>query len=361
MLGRSTKPMTEIIDKIRYRLHRKIADGGMGSVYEAILYGSDNFQKVVTIKTILERFSSDRDFVDMFIGEAKLVADLVHQNIVQMYQLGKLDSSKMYYIAMEYIEGVNLQEFMNRHFELNLKVPVDIAAFIISRVCRALEYAHRKTDKSGNLLGVVHRDVSPKNVMISTEGVVKLTDFGIAKAANLMRNQEGDVLMGKAQYMSPEQAQYMQTDKRSDIFSLGIVAYELLTGQSLFGSDKTAVILENVVYKDFAKPRTVNTDIPEEVERILTKALERDVNKRHQDAGRMGYELEYYMYHDRFGPTNQTLGAYLKERFLGATAESLRSRPAEEMETWVKRSEGVAASVPSPTRPRRDPGLSKPD
>lgn len=312
--GKPAEPK-EIIDKAagRFKLARKIAEGGMGSVWEGIQYGVEGFQKVVAIKMIQESLSRDTEFVEMFIGEAKLVADLVHQNIVQMYQLGKID--KLYYIAMEYIEGVNLQEFMNRHFELNLKVPVDIAAFIISRVCRALEYAHRKTDKSGNLLGVVHRDVSPKNVMISTEGVVKLTDFGIAKAANLMRNQEGDVLMGKAQYMSPEQAQYMQTDKRSDIFSLGIVAYELLTGQSLFGSDKTAVILENVVYKDFPKPRTVNADIPEEVERILTKALERDVNKRHQDAGRMGYELEYYMYHNRFGPTNVTLEKYMNRLF----------------------------------------------
>ncbi len=310
--GKPAEPK-EIVDKNRFKLVRKLAEGGMGSVWEGLQFGAEGFQKVVAIKMIQESLSRDAEFVEMFIGEAKLVADLVHQNIVQMYQLGKIGN--LYYIAMEFIEGVNLQEFMNRHFELNLKVPVDIAAFIISRVCRALEYAHRKADKSGNLLNVVHRDVSPKNIMISTEGVVKLTDFGIAKAANLMRNQEGDVLMGKAQYMSPEQAQYMQTDKRSDIFSLGIVSFELLTGQSLFGSDKTAVILENVVYKDFTKPRTVNPDIPEEVERILLKALERDVNKRHQDAGRMGYELEYYMYHNRFGPTNVTLEKYMNRLF----------------------------------------------
>lgn len=314
MLGKG-KPaeLKEIVDKNRFKLVRKIAEGGMGSVWEGIQFGAEGFQKVVAIKMIQESLSRDPEFVEMFIGEAKLVADLVHQNIVQMYQLGKIGN--LYYIAMEYIEGVNLQEFMNRHFDLNLKVPVEIATFIISRVCRALEYAHRKTDKNGNLLGVVHRDVSPKNIMISTEGVVKLTDFGIAKAANLMRNQEGDVLMGKAQYMSPEQAQYMQTDKRSDIFSLGIVAYELMTGQSLFGSDKTAVILENVVYKEVGKPRTINPDLPEEVERILLKALERDVNKRYQDAGRMGYELEYYMYHNRFGPTNVTLEKYMNRLF----------------------------------------------
>ncbi|MBI5368532.1 MAG: serine/threonine protein kinase [Planctomycetes bacterium] len=307
---------------------RKIADGGMGSVYEGVQYGAEGFEKVVAIKAIQESLSKDAEFVEMFIGEAKLVADLVHQNIVQIYQLGKVGN--IYYIAMEYLEGVNLQEFMNRHYELGLKVPVELGVFIISRVARALEYAHRKTDRNGNPLGVVHRDVSPKNVMISTEGVVKLTDFGIAKAANYMRNQEGDVLMGKAQYMSPEQAQYMQTDRRSDIFSLAVVMFELMTGQNLFGSDKTSVILENVVYREVPRPSTIIPDFPQDVERIMMKALERKVENRFQDAGRMGYELEYYMYHDRFGPTNVTLEKYMNRVF----PELFRSQPPPGEQGW---------------------------
>ncbi|MBI3099066.1 MAG: serine/threonine protein kinase [Planctomycetes bacterium] len=307
------KELREIVDRNRFKLVRKIAEGGMGAVYEAIQVGTEGFEKVVAIKMIHDSLSADKEFVDMFIGEAKLVADLVHQNIVQIYQLGKVES--FYYIAMEYIDGVNLQEFLNRHMELGLKMPVDIAAFVISRVCRALEYAHKKADRNGNLLGVVHRDVSPKNVMINTEGVTKLTDFGIAKAAGLLADQEGDVLMGKAQYMSPEQAQYLHTDRRSDIFSLGIVFYEVLSGQNLFGSDKTSVILDNVVYKEIPKPKQINPDVPEEVERILLKALERNVDKRYQDAGKMGYDLEYYMYHNRFGPTNVTLEKYMNRLF----------------------------------------------
>jgi serine/threonine-protein kinase len=237
----------------------------------------------------------------------------VHQYIVQIYQLGKVGS--IYYMAMEYVEGVNLQEFMNRHHERRLKLPIEIGTYIISRVCRGLEYAHRKTDRAGNLLGVVHRDISPKNVLISTDGFVKLTDFGIAKARNLMKNQEGEVLMGKAQYMSPEQAQYMQTDARSDLFSLGIVMWELITGSTLFGSDNTGVILENVVYKEILPASRVNPDIPPEVERIMTKALQRDVNQRYQDASRMAYDLEYFMYHNKFGPTNVTLEKYMQRLF----------------------------------------------
>ncbi len=315
MFGRKPNPsdLKEIVDKCRFKLVRKLADGGMGSVYEAVLSGGEGFEKTVAIKTIQESLSNDPEFVEMFIGEAKLVADLVHQYIVQIYQMGKVGN--IYYMAMEYVEGVNLQEFMNRHYERRMKLPIDLAVYIISRVARGLEYAHRKTDRMGNPLNVVHRDISPKNIMISTEGFVKLTDFGIAKARNLLKNQEGEVLMGKAQYMSPEQAQYMQTDGRSDLFSLGIVMYELLTGQALFGSENTGVILENVVYKEIPPARRAAPEIPEEVDRILAKTLMRDMGQRYQDASRMAYDLEYYMYHNRFGPTNVTLEKYMQRMY----------------------------------------------
>ena len=304
----------QLVDSYHFRLHRKIADGGMGSVYEATLYGAEGFEKTVSIKNIRQKYTTDRDFVDLFIGEAKLVADLVHQNIVQIYKLGKFGTT--FYIAMEYVNGANLQEFMNRHLELGIKVPIDLGAFIISRVCRGLEYAHSKRDKFGNPLGVVHRDISPKNLMISSEGEVKITDFGIAKARNLMKDQEGQVLMGKAQYMSPEQAQYLPTDRRSDVFSLAVVMYELLTGEPVFGStEETTVILENVIQREIVPPRAKNPDIPEPLERIILKALERNLSKRYQDAGKMGYDLEYFMYHKGYGPTIVTLEKYMRNLF----------------------------------------------
>lgn len=312
----STPPIDvsiDLVDTTCFKFLRKIADGGMGEVYEAIQYGADGFEKVMAIKKIREEFSRDPEFVEMFIGEAKLVADLLHINIVQIYQLGKVGD--MYYIAMEYVNGVNLQEFINTHAKLGLRPPIDLSTYIISRVARALEYAHRKTDKFGNPLGIVHRDVCPKNIMINTEGVVKLADFGIAKNRKFVKDQEGEVLMGKAQYMSPEQAQYLPTDRRSDIFSLGIVFWQLLTGQELFAADNTATVLENVVYKDVPSPRKLNSEIPPEVDRIVMKALERDLNKRYQDAGRMAYDLEFYMYHDRFGPTFVDLEKYMANLF----------------------------------------------
>jgi len=308
-------PIGRIVDKNVFVIEREIATGGMGSVYEALLYGVEGFQKTVAIKTIRKDFVSDKDFLEMFIGEAKLVADLVHQNIVQIYQLGKMGDR--YYIAMEYVNGINLHKFMAKHKELGIKTPIDLGTFIISRICRGLEYAHSKCDKYGNLLNVVHRDISPKNIIISSEGEVKITDFGIAKARNLMKDREGEILLGKIQYMSPEQAQFKTTDKRSDLFSLGIVAYELLTGVNIFATDveDTTKALENVITKNIPNPSKLNRDIPEALSNIIMKALERDITKRYQDASAMGYDLEYFMYHKGYGPTIVTLEKYLRKLF----------------------------------------------
>jgi serine/threonine-protein kinase len=301
----------EIVDKNRYRIVREVAKGGMGAVYEALQGGAEGFEKRVALKIILEELTSDPEFVAMFIGEAKLVADLIHENIVQMYQLGRVE--KMYYMSLEYIDGITLEDFVLKHEELKRTLPLELCLFIISRTCRALEYAHTKRNQEGKFLGIVHRDISPGNVMMTYGGVVKLTDFGIAKAKDVMRDQEGEVLLGKVRYMSPEQAKFQTTDARSDIFALGIVLWELLAGQPMFddGSD-TISTLEHVVSRKIDPIREVNPAVPEEVAQILDRALQRDAAQRYQTAGRMGFELERFMYSNRFGPTNISLHRYLK-------------------------------------------------
>jgi serine/threonine-protein kinase len=304
---------SELIDTTRFKVVRRIAAGGMGAIYEVKQLGAEGFEKTMAVKTILQNYTADPEFVEMFIGEAKLVADLIHENIVQVYQLGKVRN--MYYIAMEFVNGVDLGAFLDRHKELGIELPVEIATFIVSRVCRGLEYAHSKTDKEGQPLGVVHRDISPGNIMMTWGGVVKITDFGIAKARNLMRDREGELLLGKIQYMSPEQAAFKQTDGRSDIFSLGIVMYEILSGVPLFAGESTIVALREVSTKKIEPIRTLNPQVPPDVEKILSRALERDLSKRYQTAGEIGYDLEYYMYHNRFGPTNVTLEHYLARLF----------------------------------------------
>ena len=300
-----------LVGHTHYRFTRQLATGGMGAVYEATQYGAEGFQKQVAIKTIIDSLGSDADFVEMFIGEAKLVADLVHENIIQVYQLDRTDNTL--YIVMEYIDGIDLSAFMARHADVGREVPVDLAAFIVSRVCRGLDYAHKKRDGQGGLLGVVHRDVTPRNIMITGQGVVKLGDFGVAKAHKLLASREGAVLMGKAPYMSPEQADYKDTDGRSDLFSLGTVFYRLLTGVSVFKSDEVGSTLRNVIRAEVPPVTSINQGVPVELEAILMKALARNPEDRYRSAGEMGYALEYFMYHDGFGPTNVALEAYLHE------------------------------------------------
>jgi serine/threonine-protein kinase len=335
-------PPSQVDGWFRISLVRKIADGGMGSLYEAVLYGAQGFKKTIAVKTVLESYSEDQDFLEMFVGEAKLVADLVHQNICQVYHLGRW--GKRTYIAMEFITGVNLKEFIRRHGELGRQVPWALGTFIVSRVCRGLEYAHGKRDKNGQLLGVVHRDVSFKNIMISTEGEVKLTDFGVAKARKLMRDREGEVRVGSAQTMAPEQVKFQPTDARTDLFALGVILFELLTGQRLFAARTTKGTLRNVLRKKIPQPSRLNPEIPPGIERIILKALSRDPNTRYQSAGAMGYDLEYEIYHQGYGPTIVTLEKYLHELFPGmflGKAESSRQESLHDSTLTMRPSEVV--------------------
>jgi len=307
----------EIGSERGYRILRHIADGGMGSVYEAVLLGAVDFQKTVAIKTILENYAEHSEFVRLFIGEAKLVADLVHENIVQVYDLG-LDDGK-YYIVMEYVDGLNLEVFVQTHLDRGLPLPPDLGAFIASRVCRGLDYAHQRTDRNGVPLGIVHRDISPKNVLLNYEGVVKITDFGIAKAREVMEQNE-ELLVGRLEYMPPEQATRRPTDARSDVYALGVLTHELLTG-GLPDRGRWSLQRLHRLGMSFPKPiAQTRPDIPDDLAAIIDRALQPDPADRFQTAADMGYALEYHLYHDGYGPTNVTLRDYLREHFPSPSA-----------------------------------------
>ncbi len=305
--------LKHIFNELQYELTNKLAEGGMGLVYEAVQKGTGNFRKAVAIKLIREEYSSIPEFQKNFIGEARLVADLIHTNIVQTYHLGQIGGQ--YFMTMEFVRGVNLEQFIDRHLELGRQVPVDMAVFIASRVCRGLSYAHTKRDSDGRLLGIVHRDVNPKNVMLAIEGDVKLTDFGIAKALDLMYNEEGKVIPGKDEYLSPEGASYAVTDGRSDLFPLGIVLTEILLGKNLFRGATRVDSRRNILTMPIPQFSTLRADIDPKLETILHKALERDREKRYQSAFEMLTDLEMYLYSDRYGPTNEKLAVYLAEVF----------------------------------------------
>jgi eukaryotic-like serine/threonine-protein kinase len=292
---------------------RKIAEGGMGVVYEAQQQGAGNFRKIVAVKLIREEYSAVEEFQNNFIGEARLVADLIHTNIVQTYHLGQVGGQ--YFMVMEFVRGVNLEQFLDQHRKLHRPIPVDLAAFIVSRVARGLTYAHMKCDREGRHLNIVHRDIGPKNIMIAYEGDVKLTDFGIAKALDLMYNEEGKVIAGKDEYLSPEQASYAVTDARADLFGLGIVLTELLLGRNVFRAQDRVQSRRNILTMPIPKFSTLRSDIDPKLEAIIQKTLQRDRDKRYQTAFEILTDLELYLYSDRYGPTNEKLGVYLKEVF----------------------------------------------
>src|SRR5260370_38955661 len=274
----------------------------MGIVYEAEQLGTRGFVKRIAIKVIRQNYADQKQFIDNFIGEAKLVADLIHTNIVQTYHLG--ETRGIYFISMELIRGVNLEQFAQQLTDKKRVLPKELAVFIVSRVARGLAYAHAKTDKDAKPLGIVHRDVSFKNIMIAFEGDVKLTDFGIAKARGFLVDNEGEVVAGKADYMSPEQANFQITDKRSDLFSAGVVLGHLLLGRNLFKGatpEESRQRMMNLPVPDF---RALDQRIDERLNEVLHRALARELCKRNPNADELLFDLEHSLYHQEKVPTH---------------------------------------------------------
>jgi eukaryotic-like serine/threonine-protein kinase len=303
----------KILNDLTYEMVRTIAEGGMGIVYQADQLGAGQFKKTVAVKLIREEYSAIPEFQKNFIGEARLVADLIHTNIVQTYHLGL--TGGQYFMVMEYVNGHNLEQFLDRHRQIGKPVPVDLAVFIVSRVARGLAYAHEKRDREGNHLNIVHRDIGPKNIMIGYEGDVKLTDFGIAKAFNLMYNEEGKVIAGKDEYLSPEQASYAVTDCRADLFPLGIVLTEILLSKNLFRNVDRNQSRRNILGMPIPDFRTLREGVDDRLEAIIQRCLKRDRNERYQSAAELLHDLEVYLYSGGYGPTNEKLGSYMRHLF----------------------------------------------
>ena len=305
--------MEDIFCDTNFRILSKLAEGGMGSIFLAEWQGAVGFRKIVAIKMVKNEVINRRDTKVMFVGEAKLVADLIHENILQTYMLAQYEAG--YYMVMECVFGKNLEKIIQRHKELGRNVDPEIGAFIISRVCRALHYAHNKADHTGKKLSIVHRDVTPSNIMINYGGVVKLTDFGIAKALSHRTPDEKTTIMGKYPYMSPEQVMFQGTDGRSDIFSLGLVFFELLTGKMVYKVDDIDSLIDKMEKFRIPKVSKVNPNVPPALEEIVMKAVDLDPEKRFQTAGDMGKALEHFMYDKGYGPTNEKLAKYLGDLF----------------------------------------------
>src|ERR1043165_4815958 len=251
----------------------------MGEVFLARQSGVAGFDRLVILKSLLPDLAAQEDFVDQFLDEARVAATLNHPNIVSIYEVGLWNGT--YFIAMEYIKGDNLSRLQRAAERQKNRVPLDVAAFIIHDAAHALDHAHKATDIHGKPLSIVHRDISPQNIMVRTDGVTKVVDFGIAKAANRSSRTATGLLKGKVQYMSPEQVSGQELDGRADQFALGVVLWEMVAGRKLFSGGTDLDVLRAVISAPIPKLTEIVPDVPAELERCVERMLARERNQRY--------------------------------------------------------------------------------
>ncbi len=340
----------EVLEEFgNYYLLEKIAVGGMAELFKARQRGVHNFEKIVAIKRILPHLSDNDEFVRMFIDEAKLAAQLTHPNIVQIFDLGK--ASGFYYIAMEYVDGKDLRSLLRKVREYKLPFPEPVAAFVTMKIAGALDYAHRKKGMNDKELKLVHRDISPQNVLISGEGAVKLVDFGIAKAATKTTQTVAGALKGKLLYMSPEQALGQPLDSRSDIYSLGLVLFELLTGERCFQADSELGVLEKVRLGKAQNVRDVNPLVSREMASILERALQKSVDQRYPSARFLERDLKALLGRSGNEPVEHDVAEYVNTLLKG-TKEQVESLVSTRFPLPPRRLEAEPRALP--TLPRAD-------
>jgi serine/threonine protein kinase len=276
----------------KYSLLGHLATGGMAEVWLARQLGMQGFEKIVVIKRARPELA-DAETTALFLDEARLVATLEHPNIAQVYEIGSVNGS--YFFVMEYIDGADLRRLLETSIAKRHPIPLADALYIISHVCTALHYAHEKHDLEGRPLQIIHRDVSPSNVLLSHDGAVKVCDFGIAKAHNRKtETTQSGVLKGKFSYMSPEQCQSKPIDRRSDVFSIGILLYELSTRSKLFRATGDFALLQQIIEAPIPPPSSRVPNYPRELEQIVMKALAKDPNERYQTAQALQLDLEEF-------------------------------------------------------------------
>ena len=297
----------------RYVLLDRMAAGGMAEVYRAQIAGSDDFQRIMAIKKILPHVAEDEEFITMFKDEAKITVQLQHSNIGQVYDFNKV--GEVYFIAMEYISGKDLKAVWSFQRKRKKK-PLDImlSCHVVQKMADGLDYSHRKADNFGEPLGIVHRDVSPQNVLVSWDGEVKVIDFGIAKAAGKSGRTQAGVLKGKFGYMAPEQIRGVPLDGRADVFALGVTLYEMLTGTRAFRASSDFALLEKVRAVDIMPAKDINPNIPDELIKILMKALAKERDDRYWGSELSEALQRFALLHSK--PANRhDLGDYMKKAF----------------------------------------------
>lgn len=307
----------------RYRVVEKLESGGMAEVFRAESEGLQGFRKQVAIKRVLPHLSSKKKFISMFLDEARLSAQLSHSNCVQVFDIGVGDNA--FFIVMEFVDGANLKSIAEHIKKSGRDFPVEHAVYVSLELCKGLSYAHELTDPSGIPLHIVHRDMSPPNVLVTKHGEVKIVDFGLAKANSQLEKSEPGIIKGKFSYLSPEAAMGQEVDARTDVFAVGIILWELLAGQRLFLGDTDFQTVKRVQAAQVPSISQINRKVPQELEKIIAKSLARDPMARYQTARDLGSDLTQFLF--KFGvPVSTFEVAALVQ---GAMKERQRHRPIQ--------------------------------
>jgi len=296
-----------------YLLLDRISIGGMAEIWRAKMFGAEGGGRLVALKRILPFLSMDEEFVTMFLDEGRVGIQLLHANIAQTFELGQVNSEP--FLAMEYVPGKSLGELFEHHCKAGEAAPISLVCHCIAEMCAGLDYAHRKKDGMGRDLNIVHRGLSPHDVLLSFEGEVKVIDFGIAKAAGRVTQTEPGVIKGKFGYMSLEQIDGPSVDRRADVFVVGVCLYELLTGERLFAADNPIDIVEKMRRMEVLPPSVYNPRIPKALERIVFRALAPSVNERYSYASELGEDLRRFLAQDGEDFGRPELRQYLHATF----------------------------------------------
>lgn len=287
--------MADTLQKLgQYQLLEQLAQGGMAQVFKAKTVDSSGLERLVVIKRILPHISADPEYVEMLVDEAKIAVNFTHGNIAQVYDLGRVKED--YFIVMEYVDGKTLSHILKKLKHRGQNFPLDILLYCFIEVCHGLDYVHNRLGPDGNPLGVVHRDISPQNVILSYAGNIKIIDFGVAKARYKEGKTESGVLKGKFAYMSPEQARSDVIDHRSDLFSVGILIWEVATGERLFKRTTNHETVQAIQKAKFEPASSLRDGLPKELDKIIKKALQKSPRQRYQNGADMAADLEKLLF-----------------------------------------------------------------
>ncbi|HMG54119.1 MAG TPA: serine/threonine-protein kinase [Kofleriaceae bacterium] len=315
----------------RYTITERLDHGGMAEVFRGVAESMEGFKKSVAIKRILPNLTKNQKFVSMFLDEARLSLFLQHANIVQVFDISKTPDNA-YFLVMEYVDGCNLKALIERQKQKGKRIDVGHSVYLMTECCKALQYAHSlEHPETNEPLGIVHRDISPPNILLSKNGEVKLVDFGLAKANSQIESTDPGVVKGKFSYLSPEAASGLEVDHRADVFAVGIILWELFTGRRLFYGDTDYQTVELVRQARVPSIAALNPEIDSELEQVVRKSLARDPNDRYQSAADLGDALAQFLFSRRMKVTARDIAALVRD----TQVEMMRKRSAEPKDSLI--------------------------